>query len=129
MSTQVNWGLGADIERIDRFRRLDKTEHRIFLERIYTSSEREYCWGFIDPAPHLAVRFSAKEAVIKALKGLGMLENIARDQIEVLPDTLQVPRVCLRFSTMGSYQAYISLSHSGEYALATAIVIKASSDV
>ncbi len=118
-------GVGTDIERIDRFRVLDADRHRLFLKRIYTNAEQEYCRAFVDPAPHLAARFCAKEAVIKALASLGEHKTIGRDQIEILPDALNVPRVYFYGYDAGMRTVSVSLAHSGEYALATAIVTTA----
>ncbi len=115
-------GVGTDIERIDRFRHIDTVAHHIFLERIFTRAEQEYCFGFVDPAPHFAARFCAKEAVIKALMSAGERQTIGRDQIEILPDALKVPRVRFLGYDVGMRRVSISLAHSGEYALATAMV-------
>jgi holo-[acyl-carrier protein] synthase len=38
-----------------------------YLDRLFTSAERADCTESLDPAPHFAARFAAKEATIKAL--------------------------------------------------------------
>lgn len=38
-----------------------------YLRRLFTEHERTFCNQWPDPAPHLAARFAAKEAVIKLL--------------------------------------------------------------
>lgn len=61
------YGIGTDIVEIGRIRdAADKWGER-FLKKIYTEKEIAYCYGKKDPFPHLAVRFAAKEAFIKAL--------------------------------------------------------------
>ena len=58
--------IGVDIESVDRFKEHDKNGS--FLKRIFTNKELEYCFSFTDFAQHLAVRYSGKEAVVKALR-------------------------------------------------------------
>ena len=60
------FGAGTDIETIDRFRKF-KNRNDSFLKKVFTSEELKYCFSHQDAAPHLAVRFSGKEAMIKAL--------------------------------------------------------------
>ena len=60
-------GIGTDIESVDRFKKLDRSEHRIFLERVFTREEIDYSYSKDSPAAHLAARFAAKEAAVKAL--------------------------------------------------------------
>lgn len=38
-----------------------------YIRRLFSAAEREFCLHQDDPVPHLAVRFAAKEATIKAL--------------------------------------------------------------
>ncbi len=39
-----------------------------YLRRVFTAGELVECQAWADPVPHLAARFAAKEAVIKALR-------------------------------------------------------------
>ncbi len=64
-------GVGVDLVEVARLRAL--LERRPAAEeRLFTPAERDYCRGFTDPAPRLAARFAAKEAVGKAL-GTGVI--------------------------------------------------------
>ena len=65
--------VGVDIEDISRFK--DKSEE--FIKRIFTDLEQEYCYKFSKPESHFAVRFCAKEAVIKALTAYTFMKMIA----------------------------------------------------
>ncbi|MGA1438711.1 MAG: holo-ACP synthase, partial [Ilumatobacteraceae bacterium] len=63
-------GIGVDVVEIDRFRTsLRRTPS--MRERLFTETELAYVAPQIDPVPSLAVRFAAREAVMKAL-GLGL---------------------------------------------------------
>lgn len=113
-------GVGVDIERIDRFRMLNKIKHRPFLERIFTKVEQAYCFSKADPAPHLAVRFCAKEAAVKALASLGIHKIHYRD-IEITNDKKGAPAVSVRLKNK-KVKAFVSLSHTADYGIAFAVV-------
>ena len=59
-------GLGVDIVEIDRMAAALKRRPRI-KERIFSEEERRYCDKRTRPEVHYALRFAAKEAVLKAL--------------------------------------------------------------
>jgi holo-[acyl-carrier protein] synthase len=59
-------GVGIDLLEIDRLERALARRPRL-EERLFTAAEREYAAGRARPAMHLAARFCAKEAVVKAL--------------------------------------------------------------
>jgi len=59
-------GIGVDIEDISRFRNTPFDQNKAFYRRLFTKSELDYCLTKSDPYQHLAVRFCAKEAFIKA---------------------------------------------------------------
>ena len=59
----------ADIVEVERIRKLiDKYDFK-FLNKIFSSEEIAYCNTHKDPPIHFAGRFSAKEAIKKALSG------------------------------------------------------------
>lgn len=60
-------GIGTDIVEISRIKNAVAKWGERFLRKIFTENEISYCYKKKDPFPHLAVRFAAKEAVIKAL--------------------------------------------------------------
>ena len=74
-------GLGVDIVEIDRMKRL-LVRTPSFAERVFSPEERAYCDKMANPATHYALRFAAKEAVVKAL-GTGFSEGIGVRDIEV----------------------------------------------
>ncbi|MCB1107390.1 MAG: holo-ACP synthase [Chlamydiia bacterium] len=116
-------GLGNDILEIDRIRKTIEKHGTHFYKKIFTEAELEYCLGHQDAAIHLAGRFSAKEAIAKAL-GVGFGKSISFQDIEILNDELGRPIV--EFSDafnerFNSPHILISISHCKSYANAVAI--------
>jgi len=114
--------IGVDIIEIARIKTAIARQGEAFLKRIYTDAELElHRWKL----PSLAVRFAAKEAVIKAL-GKTTAGAKLKD-IEVLADEKGKPQVNLygeaqnQARALGLENIAVSLSHSKEYAIAVAI--------
>ncbi|MEM9037413.1 MAG: holo-ACP synthase [Actinomycetota bacterium] len=63
-------GVGIDAVEIDRFREL-LARRTTMRERLFSPDELAAVAERVDPAPSLAARFAAKEAVMKSL-GLGL---------------------------------------------------------
>lgn len=115
-------GIGTDIESIDRFRTEFKGRMDESLKRIFTSGELEYCFSFQDYAPHLAARYCAKEAMVKALASVG-ITNLNYTEIEVRNDKEDAPEVRIRRGGFPALRSFLSLSHCEDKALAFVIVI------
>ncbi|WP_306330048.1 holo-ACP synthase [Streptomyces venezuelae] len=73
--------VGTDLAEVDEIRAVLARQPR-FATRVFTSGERAYCDVPADPAERYAVRFAAKEAVLKAL-GVG-LTGAVLTEIEVV---------------------------------------------
>lgn len=115
----MNFAVGCDIEQICRFENKFQDVH--FLNEIFTSNEQEYCLSKAKPAQHLAARYCGKEAVVKALYGVG-IENIFYKDIEITKSAKGVPEVSI--SQLPDIKIKISLSHCQDYAMAQVIVFK-----
>jgi holo-[acyl-carrier protein] synthase len=119
---------GVDLVYCPRIRRIWTDHGTRFLERVYTAAERAHCLECKDPVVRLAGRFAVKEAVMKVL-GTGWRGGVEWADIETLPDPLGKPLVTLHGRTaalaevLGIEQILISISHSGDYALASALGI------
>jgi holo-[acyl-carrier protein] synthase len=119
---------GIDIVRCDRVERVWKQHGDYFLQRIFTEAERAYCLDCRVPAERLSGRFAAKEAVLKAL-GTGWRGGIRWTDIEVLPDAFGRPDVTLTgrsaelAARLGIGRILISISHTRENAIASAIAL------
>ncbi len=113
-------GMGVDIEEVARFCNLSRTHHRRFLERVFTLREQRYCFSKKNPAPHLATRFCAKEAVVKAMASLGV-HKIPYRSIEIVHVEEGVPNIKL-VTQYKNYAMFVSLSHTKDYAIASVMV-------
>ena len=113
-----NVAIGVDIEDIDRF--INKDE--IFLNRLFTPLERDYCKSKISPHQHFAARYCAKEAIFKALSAFGE-SGIEFKLIEIYHNN-KIP--CVRFLSElnEKYQVKLSLSHDKTKAVAYVIIRK-----
>lgn len=127
MNYMKKQSIGCDIEDIDRFRG-DNLQNNKFLDRIFTAGEQRYCFSFQDPAPHLAVRFCAKEAIIKAFYSLNH-KPPSYLSIEIKNANNGVPYVILypekdKPEWIKDIEVQISLSHSNTMAMGISIIIK-----
>ncbi|MBU0600324.1 holo-ACP synthase [bacterium] len=115
-------GLGVDVIEVKRIRKATLRWGDRFLKRVFTANELTYCQKKSYVYQHLAVRFAAKEAVLKAF-GIGF-GKIFLKEIEVIKDQQGKPEINLlgkakKMSSQG--ELLITLSHCQEYALACAI--------
>ncbi|MCX4985233.1 holo-ACP synthase [Streptomyces sp. NBC_00572] len=74
-------GVGTDLVEVDEMRAVLARQPR-FAARVFTTGERAYCDIPADSAERYAVRFAAKEAVLKTL-GVGITGSVLTE-IEVL---------------------------------------------
>jgi holo-[acyl-carrier protein] synthase len=111
-------GIGVDLLEIDRMERALERYPRL-AERIFTPAEREYATARARPGRHLAARFAAKEAVVKAL-GLGA--GFGLREVEVVAGEPPTVRLSGKAAEAAADRAVdISLTHSRDNAAAVAI--------
>jgi holo-[acyl-carrier protein] synthase len=120
-------GIGVDIVEIDRMRAALERHPRM-RERIFSADERAYCDKRNKPEIHYALRFAAKEAVLKAL-GTGFSQGIRFTDVEVLRDDHGRPKPFLRgraeevAAEAGVVEMHLSLSFTHTNAVASAVAI------
>ena len=119
----TNFGIGVDIERIDRFNDLAKGDERRLLEKIFTKKEIEYCFSKTNAAQHLAVRYAGKESVFKAISST-LNHNLRYDEIEITNNEKGIPNVLLKQKKFENVNITISLSHNDEFAIAFTMLEK-----
>ena len=116
-------GIGIDVVEIARIRRLMERWEDRFLQRVFTEAEIAYALRRHDPAQHLAARFAAKEATLKAL-GTGLSMGVRWREMEVRRGRGQPPRLSLSGRTAelgearGVRRLHVSLSHDAGLAVA-----------
>ncbi len=120
---------GVDLVFCPRIEAVWRRHGEAFLRRVFGEAERCYCLGRRDPLPHLAARFAAKEAVFKAL-GTGWRGGLKWTDVQTLPDALGRPVLECTGGTqrlacrLGIGAWLVSLSHSGQYAIASVLGLR-----
>ncbi|HNB60393.1 MAG TPA: holo-ACP synthase [Phycisphaerales bacterium] len=124
-------GHGIDIVEVSRIQRMLDEHGEQFLARCFTDGERAVGEGGRRYHEHLAARFAAKEAVMKAL-GTGLSEGIAWTDCEVVREATGAPRLMLYREALqaamrlGATRWHVSLSHSDHYAVASVVLERVS---
>ena len=113
-------GVGVDLEAIGRFDKKTLNKDKVFYNKIFTKKEIGYCLSKRNKSQHFAARFSAKEAIVKALHDLGISFSDYK-KIEILNDSKGVPRAKIHCKNI-NVEIGLSISHSNEFSLAFAIV-------
>lgn len=120
-------GLGLDAIEIDRIARTLERYGQRFLARILTDREMAYCLRRRHPSIHVAGRFAAKEAAMKAL-GTGRSAGVLWRDIEVVrrfgPPQLQLHGGAARRSAdLGARGSLLTITHSKNLAIAQVLLL------
>lgn len=121
-------GHGIDLVEIARISSLVDRHGDRFLQRCFTADELALALGRKRRDEHLAGRFAAKEAILKAL-GTGWRGGIAWTDMNLRRDPAGAPRLVLSGETaiiaerLGIRRWLVSLSHTQTYAIASAIAV------
>ena len=120
-------GVGIDIVEVARIQASHERFGERFLTRILLPGEISYCLAHREPAPFLAARFAAKEAVSKAF-GTGLGAQLGWHDVEVGKKESGEPFVILHGNGLQLLQerkaraVLISLTHTQTHAAAVAIL-------
>ena len=121
-------GHGIDIVEVSRIAQMRADHAERFLTRCFTEAERAYSTPNRRCDEHLAARFAAKEAVLKAL-GTGLTGGVEWTNIEVVRDAAGRPglRLTGAADTLARQRGIdawsLSMSHTDHYAVASAIAV------
>jgi holo-[acyl-carrier protein] synthase len=116
-------GIGTDIIECLRIAQMIERHGELFITRVYTDAEIEYCTARKAATQHYSGRWAAKEAVLKAL-GTGWRRGISWRDIEIRNDRKGAPTVNLRagardvMEKAGIRRLHISISHCRSFAVA-----------
>jgi holo-[acyl-carrier protein] synthase len=119
-------GIGTDIVECLRIARMIERHGELFISRVYTDLEIEYCSGRKAATQHYAGRWAAKEAVLKAL-GSGWRRGISWRDIEVRNNQHGAPSVSLYggardlYEQIGIRRMHVTISHCRCHAVAYVI--------
>jgi holo-[acyl-carrier protein] synthase len=119
-------GVGTDIVECLRIAQMIERHGELFINRVYTDAEIEYCRSRLAAMQHYAGRWAAKEAVLKAL-GTGWRRGIHWRDVEIANDADGKPSVKLRgaarevMEQAGIRHLHLSISHCRSHAVAYAI--------
>jgi holo-[acyl-carrier protein] synthase len=121
-------GIGLDLLEVGRLERALERRPRL-AERLFTDGELAHARSRHRPGRHLAARFAAKEAAVKALGG----GALAPREIEVIGGGRDAPRLRLhgRAAAVAGAQGVelqVSLTHSHELAAAAVLAVPAATD-
>ena len=117
-------GVGVDVVDVDRMRDLLSRRPKI-SERLFSKAEQDYSQLQSDPSQRFAVRFAAKEAVMKALSS--SFGSIDWKDVEVVKEKSDIPQLRLlgraaeHAKKKGITSWHISLSHSKTSAMAMVV--------
>ena len=117
---------GIDIEDNERFERAIARHGDRFLKKIFTDDEIAYCRRQGRCAQHFAVRFAAKEAVLKALRH-GPQGAVSLKEIEIVKGADGEPHIKLLgrapkvVKSLGITALHVSLSHAATHCVAQVI--------
>lgn len=119
------YGIGVDIIKTERIKKVIERWGDKFLKRVFTENEIKYCYKNKNPYCSLAVRFAAKEAFIKSL---GTKKAILLSDIEIRNNSDGKPffefkgkaKEILKEKSINN--VFLSLSHENDYAVAFVIL-------
>ena len=123
-------GIGTDIVECLRIAQMIERHGELFINRVYTDHEIEYCRARKAATQHYAGRWAAKEAVLKAL-GTGWRRGISWRDIEIRNEPGGRPVVSLRAGArdrqeeLGIRNILVSISHCRSHAMAYALALAA----
>jgi holo-[acyl-carrier protein] synthase len=119
--------VGVDAVGVERLRRLVEDD-RSRQETLFTREELAYCRGKRRCYEHMAARFAAKEAVLKAF-GTGISQRMRWTDVEVLNERTGRPLVRLDGAVAAFAERHglrdldLSLTHTEGLALAQAVTV------
>jgi holo-[acyl-carrier protein] synthase len=121
-------GIGTDIVECLRIAKMIERHGELFVGRVYTPHEIEYCSTKKAATQHYAGRWAAKEAVLKAL-GTGWVRGITWRDVEVRNQLGGKPTIRLAGGArdvcekLGIAEMLISISHCRSHATAYALAL------
>jgi holo-[acyl-carrier protein] synthase len=114
-------GIEVNIVDITRIQEKLTQDCECFLRQTFTINEQRYCLAYRMPAPHLAARLAAKEAVVKIL-GIGRCSCFIWTDIDIRTSLSGSPYLVLEGKALeiarqlAIDQWHLALTHTRQYA-------------
>ena len=121
-------GIGTDIIECLRIAQMIERHGELFINRVFTPHEIQYCQSRKLATQHFAGRWAAKEAILKAI-GTGWRRGISWRDVEVRNEPGGKPVVALRggardvIENLSIGQVLVSISHCRSHATAYALAL------
>lgn len=111
--------VGTDIESVSRIKNILNNKFN-YLQYLFHPNELNYCLEQNCPESSLTGIWCAKEAVLKSMTPL---IEIKLEDIEIISKKDSFPVVKIQKKINFSYSVSVSISHTKEYATATALFL------
>ena len=121
-------GIGTDIVEVLRIAQMVERHGELFIARVYTPFEIDYCNARKASTQHFAGRWAAKEAILKAL-GTGWARGVSWTDMEIRNDEAGRPSVRLGGGArevcekLGIADIMVTISHCRSHATGFAIAL------
>jgi len=126
-------GIGTDITECLRIARMIERHGELFLNRVFTPEEIDYCGSRKQATQHFTGRWAAKEAALKAL-GTGWVRGISWRDVEVRNQPGGKPTLAVRGGAkeiarqLGVTKMLVTISHCRTHATAYVVAVGEEND-
>lgn len=123
------FGIGTDIVQLERIERIYERFGDVFAKRVLMDEEYELFAAAKRPARFLAMRFAAKEAIVKAM-GTGFANGMWVRDAGTVPDRLGQPQVIYSergramCDKLGIGEGFLTLTDEAGLILAVAVLLR-----
>jgi len=125
------YGIGTDLVRLDRIGKLYERYGDHFAGRLLLPREAEAFQGQARPVRFLAMRFAAKEAIVKAM-GTGFAHGMWIRDCGIAanawgkPEIIWSPRGQAMCDRLGIGEGHVTLTDEADFAVAFAVLMRSS---
>jgi len=123
------FGIGTDVVRMDRIRKIHERYGEHFVERLLMPQELEAFRNHARPVRFLAMRFAAKEAIVKAM-GTGFAHGMWLRDCGVLPNAWGKPEIVWSprgqemCEKLGIGEGHVTLTDEADLVVAVAVLMR-----
>jgi len=116
----MTFDVGIDMVSTERFSEYEDISN-VFLNKIFTKKEIEYCFSKMNRSQALSGKYAAKEAVIKVLSNKGInISHLRKIEIGNASDGKPFIKSCPIKGIKNKIK--LSISHESNFAIAVAVI-------